>query len=219
MTHPPRDTGLSLLELVVAMALFALVAVMGLQLLTGTLRIRDRLEIASTETGDLSRALALLRADLTNATPMRFDPPGDAGPRSALTASATGFQLSVSGQVDLPPINALGFHRVDWQLASDGTLSRSFWPVLSPASATSKSPDVPVLTGVTGWAIRTFWAGQGWVGGTNDPNPTGNNTGPAQDSDLGPIASSAYSDQLPIAIEVTLQTRDFGELTLVEVLQ
>ena len=39
--HP--DAGLTLIELIVAMALFALVAAMGLQVLNGMLRARDRL--------------------------------------------------------------------------------------------------------------------------------------------------------------------------------
>ena len=37
------DKGLTLLELVVVLSLFALVAVMGLQALSGTMRAQDRL--------------------------------------------------------------------------------------------------------------------------------------------------------------------------------
>lgn len=217
MTRARHDTGLSLLELVVAMALFALVAVMGLQLMTGTLRMRDRLEVTATESAEFSRALALLRADLTNAVPLLFDPPGDAPPLSALIATPDGFHLSIAGQFDLPPIKGLGIHRVQWHRTSDGTLFRSLWPVLSPAAPGAQSPESPVLTGVTAVSLRSFWPVQGWVNGTNAPQVTV--SGPAQDSDRGPLAASAYTDQLPIAVEVTLQTRDYGALTLVEVLQ
>ncbi|WP_270725272.1 type II secretion system protein GspJ [Shimia sp. Alg240-R146] len=214
----PRDHGLSLLELVVAMALFALVAVMGLQLLTGTLRMRDRLETTATETAELSRALALLRADLSAAVPLLFQPPDAGAPRSALVSTPDGFHLSTTGQPDLPPIEALGFHRIEWRVTPDGTLARRLWPVLSPASATAQSPEIPVLTDVTDLSLRSFWTGQGWVSGTADPAPIVAAT-PAQDTDRGPIATNSYTDQLPVAVEVTLQTRAHGTLVVLEVLQ
>ncbi|TCK99860.1 type II secretion system protein J (GspJ) [Shimia isoporae] len=213
------DAGLSLLELVVAMALFALVAVMGLQLMTGTLRMRDRLETSSTETAELSRSLALLRADIANAAPLLFNPPGDSRPLSALLSTPGGFEISVSGQSDLPPVDALGFHRIEWRVTSEGTLTRQHWPVLAPANATAKSPEQTVLSGVSSLSLRTYWPVRGWVDGTNDPNPAPATTAPAQDSDRGPLAANGYTDQLPVAVEITLRTRDFGNLRLVEVLQ
>ena len=53
-----RDQGITLIELIVAMALFALVAVMGLQALNGMLRSRDRLSDMADETAGLSTARA-----------------------------------------------------------------------------------------------------------------------------------------------------------------
>ena len=68
----PADTGLSLIELVVAMALFAMVAIMGLQSLTGTMRISERLTQIDSDTAELGNAVALLRNDLTSVVPMLF---------------------------------------------------------------------------------------------------------------------------------------------------
>lgn len=218
MRGAPR--GLSLLELVVAMAIFSLIAVMGLQVLGGTLRMRDRLEATASETADLSYALALLRGDLSSMVPLLFYPPEGARPRSALAFDPAGrLEMSLAGQLDLPPVAALGLHRADWRLdPATQDLSRRYWPVLSPVATSARSPEVVVLRGVRGIALRSYWEGQGWVSGSTRPVPPAAPTAGA-DSDRGPAVANSYGDQLPDAIEVTLDTVDFGPIVLLESLQ
>ncbi len=214
-----RDThGLSLLELVVSMALFALVAVMGLQLLTGTLRLRDRLEATADDTADLSLTLALLRADLDAAVPLLFFPP-DGGVRSAWESGGETLSFSIGGQQDLRPVQGLGLHRVTWRITGpDGQLSRQIWPVLVPANATAQMPAMPVMAGVQALSVRSFWPEQGWQPGVSNLTPD-QPAGPEQDTDRGEIAQSSYSDQMPLAVELTLQTAAYGEIVLMETLQ
>ena len=59
--------GLSLIELVAAMAIFALVAVMGTQALVAMLRLRGDLAGRSDRSAGLARAAFLLRRDLAAA--------------------------------------------------------------------------------------------------------------------------------------------------------
>ena len=61
MKRVSRDRGLTLIELVVAMAVFALVAVMGLQSLSGSLRMRDGLTARAEDSAALAQAIAVLR--------------------------------------------------------------------------------------------------------------------------------------------------------------
>lgn len=214
------NRGMSLIELVVAMAVFALLAIMGVQALTGTLRLRDRLTGIETGTAELSLASTLLRHDLAEMIPMLFFAPGSR-PSSSLDLSADGqmLGLSVGGQSDLPPVQSLGLHRIEWRWdPAEQTLLRRIWPVLSPVDASAAMPEVQVLTGVTGFGVRSYWFDQGWVSGTDSGVLQSAEAG-GLDDDGGPVATETYSDSLPLAVEITIETTEFGLITLVESLK
>jgi len=217
-----RDSGLTLIELVAAMALFALLAVMGLQALTTGLRQRDHLAALDQEVAEASLGLALLRNDLAAMVPLLFHPPGG-GRRSALHLSRDGrsLGLSIGGQSDLPPLQTRGLHRVQWRLEpGSGRLLRRVWPVLTPASASAAQPEVAYFSTVRSFTLRSHWPQLGWVDGADSgvldsaPEPE------AGDSDGGLVAqSSLYSDTLPQAVELTLQIDGLGPVRLLQVLQ
>lgn len=223
------DHGLSLIELVVAMAIFALVAVMGTQALTGMMRMRDGLTARSEQTAALAQAVSLLRADLAAMMPMLFYPPARATPRSALVFSgAPGTRtlaLSRSGGFgpdQIPPIGlqtGLGLQRAEWHLRG-GRLSRRIWPALMPARASAQSPALPVLEGVRDLRLRSYWEGPGWIDG---PRPAAFGTDrpdqAATDEDAAAGAAELYSDTLPLAVELVIDTVEFGTITLVETLK
>lgn len=213
-----RDRGLSLIELVAAMAIFALVAVMGAQALGGMIRLRQGIAARSAEAAALDRTASLLRADLAAVVPMLFYPPGRAAPQSALSFRNGVLALSAGGQpgLDSTAASSAGLQRIEWQLAG-GQLSRRFWTALTPASAAARQPQMPVLDGVTGLHLRSYWEGTGWRDGVQPlalPPPPG-----STDSDQAGAAPEVYSSTLPLAVEVTLDTRAFGRITLVETLK
>jgi len=217
----PADRGLSLIELVVAMALFAMVAIMGLQSLNGTMRISERLTRIDSDTADLGNALALLRNDLTSVVPLLFYPPQDA-PLRAVDLSQNGMLLglSLAGQKTFTPTHT-DRHRAEWLVdAAQGTLIRRFWPALLPAETTQRSADMTVLKGVRALTVRTFWRDVGWVAGVTPPTDLlmiSQQVSIDQDS-IGAPASVSFSI-LPMAVEVTLQTVRHGNLRLVQTLQ
>lgn len=214
------DRGLSLIELVAAMAVFALVAVLGAQALGGMIRMRGTLEARAAETAALAQALSLLRADLSAAVPMLFYPPGRGAPQSALMLRGGVLAISAGGQPALDPDpEALGLQRIEWQLQG-GRLSRRIWPALTPARAASRLPAMTVLDGVSALQVRSYWDGAGWVEGTAalKPRPQGS-TAPAADADQADTAPEVYSSSLPLAVEVRLETRDFGSVRLLETLK
>jgi len=209
--------------LVAAMALFALVAVMGLQALTANLRMRDRLTTMEQQAGELSLGLALLRNDLSALLPVLFHPP-EGGSRSAIHLSDDGLTLSFSlaGQPELPPAvgadPGLGLHRVEWRLdVARQQLMRRVWPVLSPASAQSVSPEVAYLSGVTGVSLRSLWPQLGWLPGVTStaPRAAPELGGGDRDGALTRLADS-YSDTLPEAVELRLQIKGLGPVLLLE---
>ncbi|WP_135507075.1 prepilin-type N-terminal cleavage/methylation domain-containing protein [Roseovarius aestuariivivens] len=219
--------GLTLIELVIAMSIFALVAIMGVQSLTGALRLRDRLAATVEETSDLGRATALLRNDLSAAVPMLFYPP-DAPRADAsldIAAKGMGIALSVGGQAGLslapgrPAASAR--QRVEWWLdPAEGLLFRRAWSSLYPDSPSDVSPDVAMLEHVEAIELRTYWPGYGWVVGLRPegmPDPGAFES--AVDSDTGALTRSILTDMLPLALDVTLVIGDLGEVTITEVLR
>ncbi|WGW05913.1 type II secretion system protein GspJ [Tropicibacter oceani] len=211
MTRPGDDRGLSLIELVVAMAIFALVAIMGAQALTGMLRMRDGVTERARETAALAEATSLLRADLAAAVPVFFRPP-DGSRQSAIDFRDGSLSLSVAGQPSLrAEAGSQALTRVEWRL-QDGRLTRRVWPALYPARAASLGPEQLVYKGIEGLRLRSYVADIGWIEGTPLP---GQDTAASFDEDRF-VAPSSYSDNLPLAVEVTLQTRAFGDIPLLE---
>jgi general secretion pathway protein J len=216
--------GLTLIELVVAMAVFALVAVMGLQSLSGSLRLRDVLVTRADAAADLARAVTLLRNDFSAAAPMAFYGPDEAPARSALRADddGQGFALSLLGQPGLRDsagrVDAASWQRVEWRVV-EGRLLRRAWSTLYPQTETQRSPDMPVLEGVNAMGLRSYWAGRGWIPGLTQIllEDAGGQDG-ERDGDRA-TAPEVYSNSLPLAMEVTLETTAYGRITLVEYFQ
>ncbi|MEZ5714081.1 MAG: type II secretion system protein GspJ [Paracoccaceae bacterium] len=217
-----RDTtrGLTLIELVVAMAVFALVAVMGLQALSGMLRQRDRAADHAGASAALGQAAGLIRHDLGAVMPVLFYPP-EGRAQSALTdlRGQSGFALTVANTRPYAPLGATGLMtRVEYRFdAETGGLYRREWRSAWPATAAERGPEVLVLDGVQALGLRSYWTGLGWIDGLRFAAldqlraEQGASTQDAEGS--GP---ESYSDQLPLAVEITLTTTAFGTITLIE---
>ncbi|MEO0372283.1 MAG: type II secretion system protein GspJ [Pseudomonadota bacterium] len=214
--------GLTLIELVVAMGLFALVAVMGVQSLTGTIRVSERLTQIDDESAELNKALALLRNDLSAIVPMFFYPL-EGEPRSAVWQSADRrvIGLSLAGQPTVETKDT-DRHFVEWRFdAENATLTRRHWPTLLPATAAQATPDVTVLTGVTGITLRSYWPGPGWADGHVPPfGVAAPSSRPQEDEDAAAIASpAAYFSGLPSAVEIMIKTDTWGDIPFVQTLK
>ncbi len=212
--------GLSLIELVVAMALFALVAVMGTQTLTGTIRTRDALTERDTRDRDLAVALALIRSDLDRLAPMLFYAP-DGPPQSALYHLAAEGRVNLSVSVLPNDPSAEPFQRAEWRFdRATGHLLRRAWPATSPARAGQVGAERLLLSGVQALRLRSFWEGLGWVEGTGIDLRPPNAAPDASDSDAAfALLANQYSDQLPLAVEITLTVDGLGEIRVTEAMQ
>lgn len=209
--------GLSLIELVVAMALFSLVAVMGMQTLNGTIRTRDALTGRDDRDRALAVTLALLRTDLDRAAPVLFYPP-DGPPQSALSLDAGGARMGLTVSALAP--DAAPFQRVEWRFdRAAGTLSRAAWPVTEPSQAGLRSSDRILLTGVSAFRLRSFRKGQGWIDGIEAGAPvpvTG--SAPGDEDRSFALVANRYGDGLPTAVELLFSVETLGEIRLLEVL-
>lgn len=190
MTPPPRDAGLTLLELTVTMAVFALIAVMGLQALSGSVRVQEVLGRRHAETWEAAEALALLRRDLERVTDRAFVPPQQA-PEPAVVFGGDSLHLSVAGMPTLPGTTETGEMRVVWRFdATEEVLYRQAWLSLTPFNTRAQGPEVAILSGITELVARGLTP-DGW-------------------SDR--FGSADVPTARPRAIEVTLTTSRHGDL-------
>ncbi|EIE50733.1 type II secretion system protein GspJ [Salipiger aestuarii] len=227
MTRDSKQRGLTLLELVIAMALFAMVAVMGVQSLTGMMRLHDGLSERDNQNAALSQAVSLLRRDLGAVLPRLFYPPDAAAPQSPLRFDGGQFAITTGGQPLLvsPPGSVPGTalqtdwpQRVEWRFdRRTATLWRGAWRDLTPASTHARGADVPVLQGVTAVRLRSYWPQVGWTDGTAPPGSA--QSAATLDADSAFIAPETYSGTLPLAVEIVLVLNGRGPLRLIEALQ
>lgn len=200
MRRARSESGVSLIEMLVVLTLFATVALIGTSVLAQLLRNERQLAEQGRQADRLAYALALLRADLRAALAVPFQAPdGAVHPAFDAPAGTTGFALSLGGQAE-PFDTGPGTARVIWRLdASADVLVRERWPSLTPKAPEMQSPPVPILPGVRAIMVEGYSAATGWTQGF-----------PRQGAPPG---------TLPLALRVTLTHRDFGPLQTVVALR
>lgn len=195
-----RDHGFSLLELVVVMAIFAVVALIGVQVIGQAVRADARLAKVNEQAADTAFALALLRADLTAAIGLPFYPPNGL-PLPALEAPAreNRFALSLGGQATFDR-SGPGRARATWRLdPATGEVTRQVWPSLIPGDVRMASPEVVLFRDVRALTVEGYDPENGWTPGYPKPG---------KDPDL-----------LPDALRVTLETGGAGPLQVLVTLK
>lgn len=177
--------GFTLVELLVALFIFALISAAGTALLAFGVEARARTSERLDEIAAMTRLRALLTADLAQAAPRLWrDENGNR--QSAFSSDGTGFALVRRGWRNDGGAARASLQRVRWQV-SGGRLERV---TAAMVDGTVPNPPALVLSGVTRFRLRTLVAGQ-WADGWQ------------------PLVA----DALPEAMEVVVATDRQPELT------
>ncbi|WP_310498969.1 type II secretion system minor pseudopilin GspJ [Sandarakinorhabdus sp.] len=177
-----REAGFTLVELLVGLFIFAMMAVAGTGLLASGIDTSARARAALDASGALARTRTLMVADLAQAAPRSWR--DNAGQRQpAFVAGAAGFTCVRRGWQNAASQPRASIQRVNWRI-TDGRLERR------AAAMVDGAPDgdaAVLLTGVKSARLRVF-ADNRWQDNWAPPSP----------------------EKLPEAAELTLEIAGIG---------
>lgn len=197
MKHARPAAGFTLLELLVAIAIFAIVAAMAL---TGYTQLQRQSEYADQRlerTRELQRAVQVISQDFEQLEPRPIREPLGEGSVPAVS-SGTGvdylIEFTRAGWSNTAGLQRPTLERVGYRVENN-ELWRDHWPVLDRTIAT-EPVRLKLLTNVKSLSLRFMDASRNW-------------------SDRWPESQAAgqSDDRLrPIAVEVTIELDDFGKI-------
>lgn len=198
-----RSRGFTLFELLVAIAIFAIVAVMAYRGYTEAATLAERARLQTRRLAAVQHAVRALVVDFASLAPRPVREPVGDGYRPALERDAnTGelAELSRSGWANTVGSPRGTVQRVRYRL--DGTqLLREYWVVTDPTLSTEPVTQ-KLLDGVSGVELRYMNSSREWQ-----------TDWPPRDAS-GTVGFRAR----PIAVEIVLLLQDYGRLRrLVEV--
>jgi general secretion pathway protein J len=202
-SRPAR--GFTLLEILVAVAIFAIVGVLAFTGYSELMRQSDRLAESAARTRAIQSTMQRMVQDFTSLEPRPIRQPLGDGLEPALISDSRSEQLAEfthSGWSNPAGVPRSTLQRVAYRL-EDGKLTRNYWVMLDRTLSTEPVRAV-LIDRVKAVNFRFMAANRRF---TDEWPALGG--GPA-----GPNAARA----LPIAVEITLELEDWGKITrLVEV--
>lgn len=193
------QAGLTLIELLVAVAIFSILAAMAYGGLVNVLDTRRGVDVESQRLATLQRAFLRIGRDLEQAAPRAIrDAYGDQQPAlhnrvDSYDGMQTVIELSVAGRRALPGEARGSLQRISYALR-DGALLRLSWPVLHRAQDTA-AHESTLLDGVEELELRYLTQEGEWI--TQWPRE-------AEPTITGPV--------LPRAIELNMTIEHWGSL-------
>ncbi|MCC6209096.1 MAG: type II secretion system minor pseudopilin GspJ [Gammaproteobacteria bacterium] len=182
--------GFTLLELLVSLAIFAILGVAAYAGLDAVLNAKDRIEAKADQLGRLQMLFVLMGRDIEQAADRRVrDNFGD--PLPPMFGNDTALEFTRAGWRNPAGLKRSELQRVSYGL-SDETLTRASWDVLDRAQD-SEPRSARLLDEVTVFEIRYLDGAGEWRG-------------------EWPAAGGAGT-QLPRAVEVTLDVKGWGRIS------
>ncbi|WP_137172492.1 type II secretion system protein J [Massilia sp. HP4] len=209
MNARSRRAGFTLVELLVAIGILAMVAVLGWRGLDGIVRARVALTNEMEVTRGMQLAFAQLQNDCENAAGselMRGQP--------ALLWDADRLTLVRKVYVEHEPsrLQVISYRVVNGQLIrreSPGTRDLNqvgqLWQALASDTPADNSPSVVLQVGVTGMQVQG-WQNNAW---RNEPTAVGGNVEPQQPNPLPPPVAGRSLE--PTGVQVALTVQGLGQ--------
>ena len=184
-----REAGFTLLEMLVAIAIFALASALAYGGLDALMRARRQLDDTQDRLARVQFALGLLERDLRSLV-LRPVRDGYGATHAALEGQGDRVEVTRGGYANALALPRAELERVAWRVL-DGTLQRRRHAVLDRTAGSTPTDD-DLLDAVQSFDLR--YLGEGGSEQTQWPPPQGSNA------------------QLPRAVVLRLQLEDLGEI-------
>jgi general secretion pathway protein J len=219
---PRTANGFTLLELLVVIVVFAVMAMMAYGGLSQVLKARAAIEQKQARTEAYQTFYLRMRSDFQNAAQRTVrDNDGISQPAMIYDGTAKSLEFTRGGRPNPLYLPRTGFERVAYRIDDDKLIRRS-WHVLDRAPQTQPD-DVTLMDGVDECKWRFLGSpaqNLGNIPGAPNPaaqtNTQNNIQNDLQWSDTWPInydsSQAATNPPPPVAVELTLRTRDWGDL-------
>jgi general secretion pathway protein J len=201
-----RSAGFTLLELLVAMFIAAVIFAMGYGAINQAVKSRVELQEQQAKLIELQTAVRTIEQDLVQLAPRPIrEPVGTTTTYQPSLISSTTTQpllaLTRAGWTNPTGLQRPGLQRVAY-FFENGTLRRDYWTVLDPTqSNTTVKRDL--LTHLKSVSLRFLDRGPAQAGGTQNWVPQ-----------WPPVNNANQNNNRyrPIAVEITLETEDWGKV-------
>lgn len=194
--------GFTLLELLVAMFIAAVIFAMGYGAVNQALKSRTELQEQQTKLLEIQTAMRVLEQDFVQLEPRPVRQPVGDGYQPALQsnpATQPVVALTRGGWTNPTGLQRPGLQRVAY-FFENGTLRREYWTVLDATQA-STTIRRDLMTHLKSVSLRYMDLSKTW----QEQWPPPNNTAGQTNADM-------TLRSRPIAVEITLETEDWGKL-------
>lgn len=191
--------GFTLVEILIAMAVFAVISVITYTTLTSAINVSNRTSVVAQSLADIQRVLMLMERDLIQMAPRPvLNENGDEQPAFLINGLSTeGFEFTRSGYQNPARLARSLLKRIGYEVR-DEKLYRKTWQVLDRATQTEPEFEEPLMEGVTRFEIAAY--GNDWV-----------EEWPPEESDSQALPGL---DTLPRAVRVLMEIEDYGSFTV-----
>lgn len=159
----PCQSGFTLMELLIAVAIFALIGLAGYRMLNSVVSAYQKTSERTAVFAELKKAVAILDRDLNHivSRPVKDELGGDLPAVAASFRGGPPLEFSRNGRWRFPDDQHSELLRVAYRVEGD-QLQRLVWPVLDRAQDTTPRTQV-LLGGVSALSIRVSGDGEAWT--------------------------------------------------------
>lgn len=208
MRAGPCGRGFTLLELLVALAIFGLLSVMAYSGLRSVLEQQARTQESVDRLAELQKVYLLMQRDIEQAVPRIVR--GEYGDDLVAFGGDDMLQLTRGGWRNPLQQPRSSLQRVAYAIEND-RLTRYTWSVLDRAQD-SVPLEQPLTEAVRGMQLRFMNEDYEWLGSWPPVNPNTGQQPSQQGQQSGQQGQQPPSTDLPNALEVTLDHEHYGQL-------